>query len=93
MSLSAEAERLSDEELAQLAELHRGMVRASFGVYSTRQDVEALVAALQHISANKEFYQNQFERLPNGDYQHKTFKFDHKKVFGIKEEVDAWFAA
>lgn len=93
MSLSAEAERLSDEELAQLAELHRGMVRASFGVYSTKQDVDALVAALRHITANKDFYKNQFERLPNGDYAHRSFKFDHKKIFGIKEEVDSWFVA
>jgi selenocysteine lyase/cysteine desulfurase len=93
MSLSEEAERLSDEELAQLAELHRGMVRASFGVYSTKRDVEALVAALKHIAANKAFYQNQFDRLPNGDYEHKTFKFDHKKIFSIKQEVEALLAA
>jgi len=93
MSLSAEAERLSDEELAQLAELHRGMVRASFGVYSTPKDVEALVSALKQIAANKSFYQSQYERLPNGDYEHKTFKFDHQKVFCIKQEVDAMLAS
>jgi selenocysteine lyase/cysteine desulfurase len=93
MSLSEEAERLSDEELAQLAELHRGMVRASFGVYSTRKDVDALVAALKQITAAKNFYQSQYERLPNGDYEHKTFKFDHLKVFSVKQEVDALLAA
>jgi selenocysteine lyase/cysteine desulfurase len=93
MSLSEEAERLSDEALAQLAELHRGMVRASFGVYSTKKDVDALVAALKHISAHKDFYQSQYERLPNGDYEHTTFKFDHQKVFSVKQEVDALLAA
>jgi len=93
MSLEEEAGRLTDEELAQLAELHRGMVRASFGIYSTEKDVDALVAALQHITANKAFYQSQYNRLPNGDYEHKTFKFDHKKIFCIKEEVEALLAA
>jgi len=92
MSLSEEAERLSDEDLAQLAELHRGMVRASFGVYSTKQDVDALVSALTQITANKAFYQSQYERLPNGDYAHTTFKFDHKKIFGVKEEVEVLLA-
>jgi len=93
MSLEEEADRLTDEELEQLAELHRGMVRASFGVYSTKKDVEALVAALKHITANKAFYQSQYNRLPNGDYEHKTFKFDHKKIFCIKEEIEALLAA
>jgi selenocysteine lyase/cysteine desulfurase len=88
-SLAEEAERLSDEELANLAELHRGMVRASFGIYSTTKDVDALVAALHHISANKDFYRQHYVRLPNGDYEHKTFKFDHTKFFSVRQEVDA----
>lgn len=88
-NLTEEAERLSDEKLARLAELHRGMVRASFGVYSTKQDVDALVSALNHISAHKDFYREQYVRLPGGDYQHKVFKFDHREVFSVKDEVDA----
>ncbi|MGH7595900.1 MAG: aminotransferase class V-fold PLP-dependent enzyme [bacterium] len=93
MSLAEEAERLSDEELKQLAELHRGMVRASFGVYSTKKDIDALVAALHHITANKDFYREHYVRRSNGDYEHKTFRFDHKKVFSIQGEVEAFLAA
>ena len=89
LNLTEEAERVSDEELARLAELHRGMVRASFGVYNTTQDVDALVAALRHVSANKDFYREHYVRLPNGDYEHKVFKFDHDKVFSVEGEVDA----
>ena len=81
-------EDLSDQELEDMAELHRGMVRASFGIYTTEKDVDALVAALQHVSTNTDFYQQQYIRLDNGDYEHKTFKFDHTKVFSVKEEVD-----
>jgi selenocysteine lyase/cysteine desulfurase len=93
MSLAEEAERLSDEELEQLAELHRGMVRASFGVYSTEKDVDALVAALKHITANKNFYRVHYARLPNGDYEHKTFRFDHEKIFSVRSAVEAWLEA
>jgi len=88
LSLAEEAERLSDEELANLAELHRGMVRASFGIYNTEKDVDALVAALHHISANREHYKTLYQRLPSGDYVHNTFKFDHERLFSIKAAVD-----
>ncbi|MBI4456617.1 MAG: aminotransferase class V-fold PLP-dependent enzyme [Acidobacteria bacterium] len=91
-SLTDEADGLSDEELANQAELHRGMVRSSFGIYNTMEDVDALAAALRHISANKDFYQAQYTRLSNGDYEHKVFKFDHTKVFSVKGEVDALLA-
>ncbi len=88
--LSEEAEQLSDRELEELAELHRGMVRASFGIYNTMQDVDALVAALQKISAEREFYSQQYERLPNGDYRHKTFRFNSTDFFSIEKTVDKW---
>lgn len=88
LSLAEEAEQLSDEELANLAELHRGMVRASFGIYNTEKDVDALVAALHHISANRESYQPLYHRVASGDYIHNTFKFEHEKLFSIKGVVD-----
>ncbi len=91
LSLSEEAERLSDEELANLAELHRGMVRASFGIYNTEKDVDALVAALHQISANREQYKPLYHRLPSGDYVHNTFKFEHEKLFSVKGVVDQIF--
>ncbi|HEY4491842.1 MAG TPA: aminotransferase class V-fold PLP-dependent enzyme, partial [Acidobacteriota bacterium] len=87
-SLAEEAERLSDEQLANLAELHRGMVRASFGIYTTTEDIDALVTALHHITSNKEFYEQQYTRLPSGDYGHKSFQFDHTQYFSVKEEVE-----
>ncbi|MGH7491826.1 MAG: aminotransferase class V-fold PLP-dependent enzyme [bacterium] len=93
LSLSEEAEKLSDEELANLAELHRGMVRASFGIYNTEKDVEALVAALHDISGKRAHYQKLYERLPNGEYEHRNFKFEHARLFSVKGEVDKWMEA
>jgi len=85
---------LTNEEMEALAELHRGMVRASFGLYNTAADVDALLEALRRICADKEFYQAQYhESDAGGEYIHNTFKFDHRKVFSAEAAVDAWFAA
>ncbi len=87
-SLAETAGDLSDNELQQLAELHKGMVRASFGLYNTKQDVDALAAALHDITSRRDFYASHYAQLPNGDYQHKTFRFDHAALFSVKKIVD-----
>ena len=87
-SLSENVEGVSDEDLEEYVELRRGMVRASFGIYNTREDVDAFVAALKEIAANKAYYQSQYDPLPKGDYQHKTFHFDPTQVFSVRKDVD-----
>lgn len=89
--LSEYAEELSNDELEALAELHRGMVRASFGLYNTRADVDALAEALQNICANREFYLRHYHRTSCGDYCHNTFEFDSTPIFSAQEEVNRWF--
>ena len=56
--------------------------------YNTREDVECLAEALSHIAANKEYYQSQYDRSPKGDYQHKSFHFDHRQIFSVRNVVD-----
>ena len=90
--LGEQAETLSDTELDALAELHRGMVRVSFGIYNHRKDVDALVAALQEIVSRKAFYESKYLCLPNGEYRHKTFRFDSDKYFSAKDQVDAFLS-
>ena len=90
--LSQGEDELSDEELETLADLHRGMVRASFGLYSTEADADALADAVRHIAANGASYLENYDRLENGDYVHKTFEFDHSRVFSVRGAVDAWLA-
>ena len=89
-ALAEEDDGLSDEELEAWADLHNGMVRASFGIYSTTKDADALAHAMQEIASNKSFYEWHYDRLPNGDYVHKTFCFDHTQHFSIKGVVDSW---
>lgn len=40
---------------------HPGMVRISFGLYNTSEEVDALIKALLHISEHKEHYVNKYK--------------------------------
>ncbi len=90
--LSEYAEELTNEELEALADLHRGMVRASFGLYNTKADVDALVAALRSICDDKDFYLSNYHQVSCGDFHHNSFEFDSGPIFSAKDEVNRWFA-
>ena len=91
-ALAAADDGLTSAELEALAELQRGMVRASFGIYTTRADVDTLATALADIAARRAFYESQYEQLPGGEFQHKTFRFEPARYFSVKGEVDRWLA-
>jgi cysteine desulfurase/selenocysteine lyase len=91
-ALAAADDALSPAELEALAEMQRGMVRASFGIYSTHEDVDALAAALADIVANRERYEAVYDMLPNGDFQHKTFRFEPERHFSVRACVDGWLS-
>ncbi|MCA8956970.1 MAG: aminotransferase class V-fold PLP-dependent enzyme [Planctomycetes bacterium] len=91
--LAQEEDDLSDEEIEAMADLHRGMVRASFGIYSTRADADALVEALRQIVARSSEFQDLYTRLPGGDYVHKSFRFDPDTLFSVRGTVDRWLEA
>ncbi len=91
--LSQEEDNLDDEELERLADLHRGMVRASFGIYSTNEDADALAKAVAEIAQNGAAYVEKYDRRESGDYVHKSFKFDHTQVFSVRGTVDEWLSS
>lgn len=88
MSLEEAAAELSNEQLERLAEHHRGMVRASFGIYTTFEDVDALVSAMHAIAARREELLTLYDRLDNGDYRHRTHGFDTSAAFSVRGAVD-----
>jgi cysteine desulfurase / selenocysteine lyase len=90
--LAAEEDDVSAEELEAMADLHRGMVRASFGIYSTKADIDRLATALRDIAGRAAFYEQNYIRRDNGDFVHKTFTFDHEQLFCVRRVVDAWLA-
>ena len=91
-ALAEEDAGLSNEELEALADLQRGMVRASFGIYTTRQDIDALANAVSAIAEDPSSYEENYEQLACGDYLHKSFKFDPTPLFSVRREVEAWLA-
>lgn len=52
----------------------RGMVRASLAMYSTRDDVDQLVVALQDLAQHQAEYRKQYVIDGEGVYQHAKFK-------------------
>jgi len=91
-SLEESAETLSNAELERLADERRGMVRASFGVYNTEQDVDTLVEALRSIAERRDELLPLYQRLENGDYRHRTFAPDMAHAYSTRATVDAFFA-
>lgn len=89
LSLENLAGEITNEELERLADLHRGMVRASFGIYNTREDVDALVAALGQMISRADELEPLYARLPNGDYRHRHFSVDVSRFFSIQKVVDS----
>ncbi|MGR3915210.1 MAG: aminotransferase class V-fold PLP-dependent enzyme [Gammaproteobacteria bacterium] len=91
--LGEQMDGLSNQELEALADLQRGMVRASFGLYNERRDVDALAAALRHIAANREHYHRKYHRDADDEYTHNTFRFDSRPLFSAQDEANRWLAA
>lgn len=88
--LGEQMEGLTNEELEALADLHRGMVRCSFGVYNTTQDIDALIDALKEIIRNKDDYKANYRQNRCGEYVHETFNFDSTTMFSAAHAVDRW---
>ena len=88
LSLEEIAGELSNAELEQLAELHRGMVRSSFGIYNTRKDVDTLVAALRWIVSHRDDLLPLYEEQPDGSYRHRTLTFDTRHAYSTQAIVD-----
>ena len=88
LSFADIADKLTNAEIEQLAEMHRGMVRASFGLYTVRSDIDALVAALKEIGTRREELLPLYDRQPNGDYVHRHFRPALAQEFSVRAAVD-----
>jgi cysteine desulfurase / selenocysteine lyase len=86
----ADTDGLTNQQLEALAEMQRGMVRASFGIYTTKADIDALAAALQDIVALRGTCETEYTQLPSGDFQHRTFRFEPGRYFTVSAAVDDW---
>ena len=69
-----------------------GMVRASFGLYSTQEDVDLLLAALRDIIKNIDTYAQDYEVNEDNDYASKSYHVDNETIFNIPGAVDQYLA-
>ena len=77
-----------DNNLSWKVEPWMGMVRASFGIYNTKDDIDKLIIALSEIINKKSFFAKQYTIDNNGDYNHKTFNFSSKDFFSLTGSID-----
>lgn len=73
-------------------ETQPGMVRVSFGLYNTKEDVDPAAEALSDIAARPDWYRSKYRPLlkGSGDWTHREFEFVPEDAFSMKGEVDEW---
>ena len=79
-------EDLWDIEDEAHVDLFQGMVRASFGLYSTKEEIDFLLKALLKISSNLEFYQSQYVLDEHKKYHHIFYQNENK--FDIAHKLE-----
>jgi selenocysteine lyase/cysteine desulfurase len=83
-------EPTSDEECGP--ETQPGMVRASFGLYNTRADVDTAVDALTDIAKRPNWYRRQYRPVMDGsgDWIPRDFEHPPDTEFSLTGAVDEW---
>jgi hypothetical protein len=69
-----------------------GMVRASFGLYSTLEDVQSLITALKYIINHADEFEKQYKINDENDYQHLTYGLKADDIFSIESALDDYLS-
>lgn len=69
-------DNIPDDQHEAYINRKRGMLRASFSLYTTQQDILALHSAIVSLIENIDDYRQHYEALEDGSYRHKTFALD-----------------
>ncbi len=81
-------ETVDVENFENAFKLKSGMVRASFGLYNTLSDIDALEQALIDITQNTELYTAQYHVDESDNYRHNTFNLALKNHFSVADFID-----
>ncbi len=67
-----------------------GMVRVSFGLYNTREDVDAVADAVEEIISRRDAWQELYVPVPDGsgDWVHRDFRFRPEDAYCLSTAVD-----
>jgi selenocysteine lyase/cysteine desulfurase len=73
-------------------ERKRGMARASLGLYTTRADLEALVAAVRDLASRREEILSLYEPIGSNGYRHKNFAPAAQDLFDPERSLEQFLA-
>ncbi len=72
---------LDADDAEALVQPWRGMVRASLGLYSTDEDIEALLTGIRDLLANPDHYRTQYQADSAGNFRHRAFTVSAESLF------------
>ena len=76
------------EDAAALLKPWQGMVRASLGLYTTDEDIEALLAGIRDLLARPDDYRALYVADADGDFHHRTFHAPPQALFDPERALD-----
>ncbi|HPF57822.1 MAG TPA: aminotransferase class V-fold PLP-dependent enzyme [Candidatus Competibacteraceae bacterium] len=71
----------------------QGMVRASLGLYSTDEDIDALLNGVHDLLANPAYYRTQYQGDGAGNFRHRSFTVSAKSLFDPEAMLDQALAS
>lgn len=77
----------SEAELAEI-EMRKGMVRASFGLYTSEDDLGALLAGIDALCADVEGFRARYQRGANDVHRHRQFSAPAETLFDPRRELE-----
>jgi len=76
------------EDAEALIQPWRGMVRASLGLYTTDEDIEALLAGIRDLLARPDHYRALYVPDTDGAFHHRTFHAPAEALFDPEAALD-----
>jgi selenocysteine lyase/cysteine desulfurase len=74
-------------------ERKRGMARASLGLYTTRADLEALVAAVRDLAGRRDEILALYDPIGSNGYRHREFKPAAQDLFDPERSLELYLQA
>ena len=79
---------LDAENAAALLEPWQGMVRASLGLYTRDDDIEALLVGVRELLARPDYYRALYRVDAGGQFQHRSFAAPAETLFDPEAALD-----
>ena len=76
------------EDAAALLKPWQGMVRVSLGLYTTDEDIDALLAGVRDLGARPDDYRSLYQTDAAGNFQHRTFHVPAESLFDPEAALD-----